>query len=98
MADEQNFSPEFKAKRVLEILKGKSVAEVSREHGIKESTLESWHKHALENAEQIFSSEPSPEEKKIAELERTVDKLTRDLELSKKIKRALEEMGYIDRS
>ena len=98
MDEKRNFSSEFKAKRVLEILQGKSAAEVSREHGINESTLERWHEQALENAAQIFSREPSPEEKQIAELERTVDKLTRDLEMTKKIKRVLEEMGYIDRS
>ena len=98
MVKQRDFSSEFKAKRVLEILQGKSVAEVSREHGIKESTLERWREQVLEGAAQIFSCEPSPEEKQIAELERTVDKLTADLEMTKKIKRVLEDMGYIDRS
>ncbi|MFV2045131.1 MAG: transposase [Anaerolineales bacterium] len=43
MTKRRSFTPEVKARVALEILiEGKSIAQASREHGIKDSVLSSW--------------------------------------------------------
>jgi hypothetical protein len=43
MAKRRTFTPEFKAKVVLEMLvEGKSMAQASREYGIKDTVLSRW--------------------------------------------------------
>lgn len=84
----RTFSAEFKAQVVLALLSGeKSIAEASREYQVKDTVLSRWKQEFVERAAQVF--EPVPElqerERRIAELERMLGRLTLQLELSKKV-------------
>jgi transposase-like protein len=49
MAKRRTFTPEFKAKVVLEMLvEGKSMAQASREYGIKDTMLSRWKQQFIE--------------------------------------------------
>ena len=55
MPKPRDFSPQFRFRVVLEIVSGqKSLAEVSREHKIKDSLLHRWEAEFLESGRQIF--------------------------------------------
>ena len=87
MITRRQFSAEFKAKVVLEVLSGqKSAAEICREYQLKPDVFANWKKRLLVSAPQLF--EPghvaSPAEARIAELERLVGQLTLELEVAKK--------------
>ena len=92
----RTFTPEFKAKVVLEALKGESSqAEVCRRHNLSEEQVSKWKQQLLENAASLFESrsKPSKENKeRIAELEQRVEKLTVAIDIHKKAKAALSEM------
>jgi transposase-like protein len=93
MATRRQFSPEFKAKVVLEVISGrKSAAEVCREYQLKPTMFANWKKHFLASAPQLFAREQTldPAEARIAELERVVGKLTLELEVAKKAFRLLD--------
>lgn len=88
MRARRNFNAEFKAKIVLELISGeKSLAQASREYGIKDTVLSRWKQEFLAKAVQVFEQPKEVQEKeiRIAELERMVGKLTMQLELSKKV-------------
>jgi transposase-like protein len=92
MPTRRQFSPEFKAKVVLEVLSGhKSAAQVCREYQLKPTLFDRWKKHFLASAPQLFAREQmlDPAEARIAELERVVGKLTLELEVAKKAFRLL---------
>ena len=89
MTKRRNFTPEFKAELVLEVLSGAtSQAEVCRRHNLNENRLSQWKRQLLENASTLFdstdkqSSEVS--EKRIAHLEQLVGRLTVALDIQKK--------------
>jgi len=89
MGKQRKHSPETKVKIVLEILRGeKSVAQASREYGIKDSLLYRWREQFLEGGRQAFAYGQPAELKrradKVAELERMVGKLAMHLEIAKK--------------
>ena len=89
MAKRRKFSPEFKAGVALQLLSGeKSLAQASREHGIKDSVLARWKQEFVERSQQVFEHGPDREreaqERQIAELERMVGRLTMELEIAKK--------------
>jgi transposase len=93
MAKRRNFSPEFKAEVVLQVLTGaKSQAEVCREHRLSPQLLGSWKRQWVENAAQVFESDKrqGEEETRLADLERMVGKLTMQLEIAKKASRILQ--------
>lgn len=93
MPTRRQFSAEFKAKVVLEVISGrKSAAEVCREYQLKPTLLANWKKHFLASAPQLFAREHTedPAEVRIAELERVVGKLTLELEVAKKAFKLLE--------
>ena len=49
--NEEDFTPEFKAELVLEVLSGAtSQAEVCRRHNLNENQLSQWKRQLLENA------------------------------------------------
>ena len=72
----RNFTPEFKAELVLEVLSGAtSQAEVCRRHNLNENQLSQWKRQLLENAPMLFEStdkQSSDAEKRIAHLEQLV--------------------------
>lgn len=84
----RKFTPQFKAKVVLELLSGaKTPAQVCREYGIRDSLLYKWRREFLERASMVFEEKGSPvgeHEARIAELERMVGRLTMELEATKK--------------
>ena len=88
MPARRNFSADFKAKVVLELISGeKGLAEASREYGIKDTVLSRWKQEFIAKAAQLFEQPKEVQEKevRIAELERMVGKLSMQLELSKKV-------------
>lgn len=90
MAERRKFSPEFKVKVVLEMLKGeKGLMQASREYGIKDTVLSRWKQEFLERAPELFRAEGTEEQRlmveRIAELERMVGRLTLELDMAKKV-------------
>jgi len=88
MAKHRQFTPEYKARIVLEILiEGKSLSQASREHGIKDSVLSRWKKEFIERSPTVFENGTSKDvrDERIAELERMVGRLATELEMRKKV-------------
>jgi transposase len=87
MNERRKFTPEFKAKVVLEALSGtRSNAELCREHSLKPQLLSDWKAAFLERAAAVFQSDDqrSEEAARIAELERLAGKLALENEILKK--------------
>jgi transposase len=92
MKQRRNFTPDFKAKVVLDVLMGvKSNGEVCREHRLKPEVFSRWKTDFVENAHLVFRSDEqrSQEQARIAELERMVGRLTMELEVAKKVSSGL---------
>lgn len=88
MARRQTYTPDFKARVVLEILtEGLSLAEAGRKYKIKDTVLSRWRQQFIERAPQIFNSRQAKNQRdeRIAELERIIGRLTVELEASKKL-------------
>ena len=85
---QRNFTPEFKAKVVLEALRGESSqAELCRRHNLSEDQLSKWKQQFVENAASLLGSpdKPSKEEtERIAQLEQHVGRLAVALDIQKK--------------
>jgi len=88
MTKRRKFSPEFKARVVLELISGdKGLMQASREYEIKDSVLSRWKQEFLERAPQLFEqpqAATSPQDERIAELERMVGRLALQLDMAKK--------------
>jgi len=87
MSRRRAFTPEFKARAVIEELTGvKDKAEICREHGLKPQVFARWRAELLARAHEIFATQASrgDEQEQIAELERLVGRLTLELEVVKK--------------
>ena len=85
MPAHRKFSPEFKAKLVLEVISGsKTAADVCREHNLKQDLLSKWKTTFVANAATIFRSDDvaDPAQAQIAELERLAGRLTLELEVA----------------
>jgi transposase-like protein len=83
----RNFSAEFKAKTVLEIISGsKTAAEVCREYNLKADLVSHWKNEFLTKAVQVFENvtKVDPQQARIEELERLAGKLSLELEVAKK--------------
>ena len=83
----RNYSSEFKAKVVLEVISGKrSVSEASRAHKVHSSVINRWRNEFLKQAHLAFGGQGVGEDsgEKIAELERMVGRLTMELAVAKK--------------
>ena len=93
MVTRRKFTAEFKAQLILEILTDhKSLAQASREYGIKDSVLSRWKQEFIERSPMVFQqggSQQDSREERIAELERMVGRLATELEMSKKVSRFL---------
>lgn len=99
MAEERRqYSPEFKVRVVLELITGKKgLMEASQEYKIKDHVLSRWKQEFLERAPQVFEqpqTEKGKHEKRLAELERMVGRLTMQLDIAKKVLRT---SGYPSR-
>jgi len=88
MTRRRTYTPEFKARVMLEILtEGMSLAEAGRRYKIKDTVLSRWRQQFIERAPQLFTSRRRGDQRdvRIAELERVVGRLTMELEASKKV-------------
>jgi transposase-like protein len=91
---ERAYSPEFKAKVVLEFVRDqKSADQIYTDYDVPDDLLNRWTQEFLENAHLAFVSRKPEHQKlrRIEELERVVDRLTYDLSI---LKRAL---GFMSR-
>ena len=87
MNHRRQFSPEFKARVVLEVVSGaKSAAEICREHQLKPDLFSKWKAQFVRDAAHVFQSpEPvDPAQARMADLEQLVGRLTLELEVAKK--------------
>jgi transposase-like protein len=92
MKARNNYTPEFKAKVVLEILSEvETVSQIAAKYEISPVVVSRWKKEFLERASEIFKKGPSEAEKElehskehIAELERKVGQLTYEVDWLKK--------------
>ena len=84
MRKRRKFSPEFKARVVIEVLTGvKTSAEVAREYGVKSQLLSKWKATFLENAASLFDRETHSvdDQVRIAELERLAGRQALEIEI-----------------
>lgn len=87
MRKRRQFTPEFKARVVLDVLTGQaSPAEACRTHGLSPNLLASWKAAFLERAATVFQGDErrADDRARIAELERMVGRLTMEAEVLKK--------------
>lgn len=92
MSVRKSYSPEFKAKVVLEILKEeKSISELSSEHGVHPTQLNRWTALAIKELPSLFTDRHNEAaalkadyEKQLQELYAEVGKLTTQLAWLKK--------------
>lgn len=76
----KSYSPDFKAKIVLEILaEEKSLSELSSGHGVHVNQLRKWKKAAVEQLPRLFSNEEQKLQKMQAEYEREKEELYAEL-------------------
>ena len=88
MKKRKTYSPECKAKAVLELLRGEHThVEIARKLGCHPNLIVLWQQKFIENAAALFENETSGKEHedKVAELERTIGKLTVQCEFLKKV-------------
>jgi transposase len=87
MRKRRQFTPDFKAKVVLDVLTGvQSQAEACRKHGLGANLLALWKTAFLERAHLVFEggSSHSAEQVRIAELEQVLGRMTLENEILKK--------------
>ena len=84
----KKFTPEFKAKVVIEALNVESSeAEICRRHNITEEQLSQWKRQLLENAATLFDSNRKQSDtstERIALLEQLLGRLTQAVDIQKK--------------
>ena len=72
----------------MELISGKkSLSEASREYSIKDSVIARWRQEFMERAPQLFEQpgHRDAQAERIAELERTLGRITLQLEMAKKV-------------
>jgi transposase-like protein len=87
VSNRRQYTAEFKAKLVLEVLSGeKTPSELCRTHKLNPNVLARWRKEFVQQAPSLFErdAQTSQEQQRIAELERLVGQLTMKLEIAKK--------------
>jgi transposase len=86
------FSKEFKLQVLHELEAGKTVAEVCRQHELKKDVVYRWKHEYTKNPGLAFGGRgnPSREETKVAELERTIGNLYNENAFLKRVVNALE--------
>ena len=86
-SQKRNYSCEFKAKVVLEVICGnRSGSEASRAHKVHSSVINRWRNEFLKQAHLAFRGKGIGEDsaERIAELERMIGRLTMELAVAKK--------------
>jgi transposase len=86
MRQRRQFSAEFKARVVLEVLSGqKRAAEICREEHLQPDLLSRWRADFVTQAARVFAGDERTQraEQRIAELERLVGRLTLELAVAK---------------
>ena len=84
----RSYTTEFKVRVVLELISGKkTLGEASREYKIKDSVISRWRNEFIERAPQVFeqTGDRDSQAQQIAELERTLGRVTMQLEIAKKV-------------
>ena len=77
MAKVRKFSPEFKAQVILEIVTGETtLAQASREHGIKASLLQRWKAEFLQGLPELYAPGRPAELKRLHERIKQLERLT----------------------
>ena len=92
MTNRRQYTPEYKARIVLEILtEQKSIAQASREYKIKDSVISRWKQEFIERSPMVFEQGRLKDERdqRIAELERMIGKLAMELDMAKKVTKFL---------
>ena len=94
----RSFTAEFKFQVALEYLTGqKRRVDLLREHQLNDSTLERWVQQLKERGPQVFAGEDqsslAERDRKVAELERIIGRMTVELEASKKVSSWLDSHG-----
>jgi transposase len=87
MRQRRQFTAQFKAQVVLEVLTGqKRAAEVCRAYQLKPDLLSRWKADFVQQAPTLFQGDERVQraDERIAELERMVGRLTVELEVAKK--------------
>jgi transposase len=87
MRKRRRFTPEFKAKVVLDVLTGaQTPAEACRKHTLSPNLLGLWKSTFLERAPTLFQPDEQRDEDqaRIAELEQLLGRSTRQIEILKK--------------
>lgn len=87
----RNYSPEFKTKIVLEVIRGeKKLNEIASEHSIQPNLIRNWKKEFLANASSVF--DPNADDS----LKEEVDELeSENDELAKKVGRLTVEVDWL---
>ncbi len=68
-----NYSPEFKARVVMELLSGqKTLNELADQYQIAPATLSNWHKQFQERAAEVFQKGPSNKERELSERDQEI--------------------------
>ena len=101
MPKRRNFSAEFKARVVLEVISGaKSAAEICREHNLKPDLVSHWKNQFLANASKVFENgkEVDPQQARMEELEKLAGKQSLEIEILKKALTLLPQRGKPDAS
>lgn len=82
----RNYSPEFKARIVLEYLQGKSPSDLCREHALNANLLYKWHKEFREGLNLLFAKNQSRAEyqTKVEKLERIIGKQAIEIDFLKR--------------
>jgi transposase-like protein len=87
MKKRRQFTPEFQAQLVLDVLAGiQSQAEACRKHGLSPTLLANWKSTLLERADTVFDTDTArtEEQARIAELEQVLGRMTLENEILKK--------------
>ena len=80
MSKRRTFTPDQKAKIVLEFLSGEhTIAELSAKYDVHATQLQRWKKEFLENAGAAFDKKSSKESKEIQELEEKEEALLKKI-------------------
>jgi transposase len=89
LKNRRSFSPDFKLRVCVQIVSGqRTIAELSREHQIKDSLLGIWRDQFLERGGQIFG--PSVTDKdRISALEQEIGRQHMELDILKKASKRL---------
>lgn len=83
----RKFTKDFKLRILQELQTGKTAAQLSREHDIKEQLISKWRREFNKNPDYAFngSGKPSKQETREAQLERKIGQLYLENEFLKKV-------------